>query len=319
MFSSILKEHGAYIVQKDSVYQLFDLNGKAFNKETYKNIQSLSTPAWVLERANDWVLVDSSGKTLLSNLHDPMVLGNKVKYYDGTSMLSFHVTEKGQIKGRQSFDNVAKLKVNGYMESIAKPNISSAGPGQTDASSRWYLEDKTHKWGLKLADGKIVIPPMYDYIVANQVYGYTLVYIKKASKMLDLMGENYLYTAKAGLVNDKTGKEIIAPKYLDIFLTGTIEQPLFFGITDDFRYQQIQPNSKEKMPVYAWVDAGTAFPIRALAGNGLDRKAESRKDRVCSRIEMTNRINNPTFTTNAKRHYKQASYQGMTSSLKKWV
>lgn len=319
IYSSIQKEHGAYIVQKDSVYKLFQLNGKSLNNESYKNIQSLSTPAWVVERTSDWAVIDSTGKMLLSNLHDPLVLGNKVKYYDGSSMLSFQVNEKGQITNRQSFDNVVKLKVNGYAESIEKPQTALAGPGKTDALARWFREDKSQKWGLILANGKTAIPPTYDYIISDQLYGLTYVYIKKARRELNLMGEECAFAAKAGLVDDQTGKEIIPPKYLDIFLTGGTDNPLYFGITEDFRYQQIIPNSKEKMPIYAWVDKVTHIPVRALAGNGLDRKTNASKERICSKNDMLNRINNPTFKLNYNNNTRRSVLQGLTSSLKKWV
>jgi hypothetical protein len=318
-YESIEEEHGLWLAQKDSSWIFFKKDGSRLNNESYKNIQSLSAPAWVVERRKDWILLDSTGRIVLSNIQNPEVLGNKVKYYQDGSMTSFQVNKLGQITGRQSYDNVVKLQVSAYSEERSKLKKESPSSILAEPDSRWFKDEKSKKWGLKFPDGKIAILPCFDFIVQDPLYPYTHVYIRTYSKELELFKSSWNLTALGGLVENKTGKVISDAKYVDVFLTGPVQSPIFFGITSTFRYQLIVPGSKEKLPLFAWVDQTQTSPVRCLGGNGIDRISVERKDQICSIYSWISRINNPCFlsTKMAKNNYQPNQFMG--SSLRKWV
>ncbi len=318
-YTSIEQEHGLWLAQIDSTWQFFKKDGSRLNKDSFKNIQSLSAPAWVVERRNDWILMDSTGKIILSNIQNPEVLGNKVKYYQDGSMTSFQVNQLGQITAKQSYDNVVKLQVTGYSEERSKLKTVSKEKRSTEPDSRWFKDSKTSKWGLKFPDGKIAISPRFDYIVNDPIYPYTHVYIKTYKKELNLYKSSWNLNALGGLVDNKTGKIISEAIYVDVFLTGLVESPIFLGITNDFRYQLIVPGSKEKLPLFAWVDQTQTSPVRCLGGNGIDQISKNRTDRICTINSWTSRIKNPQFTSSTGIQEYFHPNQFMSSSLKKWV
>jgi len=316
-FNAINLEHGAYIVQLNGTWRLFNYQGIALAKDSFLNVQTLSAPAWILERDDDWVMIDSSGNIMLRDMHSPEILGNKVKYYKDATMTSLEVNETGQIVSKQSFDNVVKLQVTGFKEKRQTLSRMSNNQDLSEPESLWFMDETSRKWGLKRADGKILVNPIYDYIYKDQEYKFTHVYLKTLEKEVYLLRNYMKVGARAGLVDNESGRILVEPIYLDVFITGPRVDPLFFGITEQFKFKQVIPASKISMPTYAWVESSFAFPLRALANNGLPKQSINSEGRIFNQQEMMNRIFNPLLNKFDRRNSNRLNWAGYDDE--RWV
>ncbi|MEX1189792.1 MAG: WG repeat-containing protein [Bacteroidia bacterium] len=316
-FTNIHFEQGVYLVQQNDSWRLYTKNGKALSKDSFLNIQRLSSPAWVLEKDNEWILMNSLGNVLLTDMHKPEIFGNKVKYFDGTTMTSLSITENGQIASKHSFDNVVQLKVNGFRDKSRVISRMAEGQAMSDPESIWFMDEKSRKWGLKRADGKIVINPVYDYIRKNPNYNYTHVYLKIIEKEFYFLRNYMTIGARAGLVDNESGQLLVKPIYLDVFVTGSVKSPLFFGITEQVKFKQVIPSRDIYTPTYAWVEHSNSYPIRALLSNGLPRRANDIEDRIFNQQELFSRILNPAFDRYSSSKYYSWSWGKY--DIERWV
>jgi hypothetical protein len=318
-FSSISKEYGTYLAQENGAWKLFSIHGKSLSRDSFFSILSLSAPAWVLERKDDWIVLDSSGNNLLSNMHSPEVLGNKVKYYDGSTMVSFMVDKKAKVVSKKSFDHVVRLQVNTYKYQSFESRQVGLDADLSEPNSLWFKDDKIKKWGLKHANGTILIAPVYDYVFNNKTYNCSYVYLKTQQRNVKLASSFYDVSARAGLVNNESGEIIIEPRFLDVFVTGSTQAPLFFGITDEFLFKRIIPSSEVVAPSYSWVDKSEKHPVRALLSSSKPKTTKEHIKMICTQLEMTQRINNPEFELNKTRFSNSERNVKLTFSDQKWV
>ena len=316
-YSSINEAHNSYLAQENGAWKLFSKQGKPLSRDSFFSVLSLSSPAWVLERENDWILLDSAGKILLDNLHNPEVLGNKVKYFDGSTMGSFMVDNRGRILSKKSFNNVVRIQVNNYKNQAFESFSSNDNNVSSDPASLWFKDEKSKKWGLKHADGRMLIRPVYDYVINDKTYNFSYVYLKTAEHVIKFANSYYKTGARAGLVDNNDGEIIVEPRYLDVFITGSPETPLFFGITEEFLFKRVIPLSKDIMPSYSWVDKSEISPVRALASGSRPKSTDNHLDMIYSTFGMIQRIHNPQFSRNDE--WGPQNYARITFNDQKWV
>ncbi len=316
-YSSINKEHRTYLAQENGAWKLFTSLGKPLSQDSFISILSLSAPAWVLERKDDWILLDSEGNTRFVNMHEPEVLGNKVKFFDGSTMISFMVDDRGYVVSKKSFDNVVRLQVNNYRFQTFESKLERLNNDSSEPTSLWFKDEKSKKWGLKHANGNILIAPVYDYVINDRTYNCTYVYLKTAEHTIKFAHSYYKTGARAGLVDKENGKLLVEPRYLDVFITGSTENPLFFGITEEFLFKRVLPQSKDVMPSYAWVDKSDKHPVRALASGSKPISTDNLTEMIYSKFEMIQRISNPEF--NKSKAWNPQSNNRLTFNDQKWV
>ena len=271
--SELLFEHNSIIAQKHDGYYLIDRNGNNLINTPFQEYYSIETPNFLFKQKDDsWTLYDSLGNAIHKDIFNPTIQQNIIKSKKNGLMTRIELNKLGRIQERSNFNNVVTLKVSRFIDnSKFKKNVSTQKDKEKQSSKRWFIDDDKRQYGLKAADGKILLKPQFDDIDLTKSEAYTVVYINTEDELITYGEDQFLIKFKAGLVHNETGKIVIPVQYAGIRITGDEKDPLIFAITKNFRFTQYLQNEDKMGETFLWVDQTKETPVRALKKSSMTK------------------------------------------------
>jgi hypothetical protein len=299
-YQSILPVLEVFVCNDSLGEHWFSKHGKPlFEGKGFQEHIRLETPNMLLKSVdNAYLLIDGQGKLLESDIVNPMVFRNRIKWYTDSGMRSLILNAKGQIEERNAYQNVVRLQIQSVQQQSRNGNrydtANRNSPSETASQDGWYFDETARLYGLRNKEGQILIKPSFDLVYPISNTPYVVVY-KKTPVLRDFRVESeYGQTGMfAGMVNGTNGTPMISCLYTDILVTGPSNNPVFFALETNGIFRHYLPNTREFGMGFVSVEPTDELPIRALVEAPM-RRTKNSAEIICT-YSLKGAIRNPAI------------------------
>jgi len=189
----------------------------------YDYIAPLRQSVCIVKKNRKLGLVNFRGEEVVQPEYDRIQLErNRAKAYqqqkgDGESLTLFTFNEEGQLKGNSRFDRHFQVKIE------ADPSGMNQTPAYRQSvyvleNFEWFYSPREDRWGLRrLADGRIQIDPIFQYVQTDKSLGISIVGIGKENQY-EYERTSFRFDVAYGIVKNDLGLLVTELDFLDIRL-----------------------------------------------------------------------------------------------------
>ena len=171
------------------------------------------------KKGSFWTAINLDGEELFeAKYNEVLIEEDMIKATVNGTLELFSIDEEGYIVDQNKLEKHFTINIGGNR---LENRRNRGGFWDTERNYlldkfEWFYAPRLDKWGLrKLADGEVVIKPVYDWVKIKRDYGFTMAF--KEANAYHRFDKTELRTfAKFGLVNNDVGKLTTLENMIDI-------------------------------------------------------------------------------------------------------